>query len=837
VVNNFIKKVKIWRLSYYLIVCLLGGWLTTASTYAAEPQLLAIYLLAFDNQPTSTANLTSQYQPVIESLRQSTVNNPNKTVVALADLDSDQDTHILVIQNGKMSAVSGLPNNQATLDRNLQEYDMSNGETIGYFIQWARTHYPADKTLLTFIGHGAPLVPETDLINLFQESTPIAQTPDVVPLPHRHGLNSNFTDHHPLGLISPFDLAQALRIGTADGANPITVLDLVHCFSASIEQLYELHPYAEVMTGSANYTYVSPDMLGMGLTRLEPTMTAQVLADTLIRTYNEALPDSEHPRIFVAVDSNKLPAVKKAWDSTAHYLHQALKQEPAKARNLITSAYLGSAKYDTTFCTPQDWDLNSPDALSDMGEFANKLAARFGESTSVGQWAKYTEQKLYQAIIAQYRNTGQPWFAKVDNKPTWHFTGSGVALYTDFQPMFTRNQRAYLSLQSQWYTDTVTARNPHPYTFIDGGITWADVLAEFWADQPTGTASCLLPQFPQAQDEGEITVLRFTAPDIQLAGTLSVDAPVRPAVVLKTSTIVDNPLVQFRVWQSNTVVYTNTVNTGYLITGTHEVEVSQSWMPKSSGSVILEVMVDADNRILEQDETDNIANLNTEILPKQNRPTLTGQVAQGWQWVSTKAVPIELVQTSGQVTATVTDILVQLYQYESGITPLVQSPEKRYEHKYKAVNLNSLTVTLPPIIQPGTVIAYLWGITADGAMSIEPVVLSFNYAPTQTSLSPGNEHYYTFSANSGEQYQFLVAVGTQQDANLFAWLPHQYQTPTWQAIDQGDDTLTLNPIPYAGSYLLSVRGETGGAYTLTVYRNGKLEGTVQSAHYLPLITQ
>ncbi len=834
------------NLSFYVqllssIVALLALLVGAAPATAHESHLLAIYVLAFDNNPTSTANLTPQYQPTIQALLAATVGQPDKTALVLADLDGAGDTFILVIQNGQATPIVGLPNADGNLETTLTEYDMSDGATLGGFIKWSRLTYPSEKTVLVYVGHGAPLVPKTDLSNLF--SLEAADT--INPLPHHRGLNSNYTDYHPLSIISPYDLAYALKIGTDDGQSPLTVLDMIHCFSATIEQFYELYPYAETMTGSPNYTYMAPTMLGQALTNLQASMSAATMAKTIIHTYDEVLPATEHPRIFVAIDSHQLAAVKHAWDITAYHLQQQFVRDAAVTKNKISSAYNASAKYDTTFCEPQDWTLATPDALSDMVDFADKLTARFGAFSEVGVAATMTKQHLQKAILAKVVQNGEPWFAEVSPKPTWLFQGAGVALYTDFKALFTTDGVNYLSQQATWYTNTVTPINPQPYAFIQNGYqgtTWANVLAEFWDGQIIKTAPCLLPAFPQAQDEGEISVAEITFPIESMSGLVSVDAPLSPSVAFNTAGTVDNPLIQFTIWQSDSVVYSDTVSAGYLITGTHEVRAATSWLPQTSGSFKLQVEVDSDNRIMEQNEADNIETLTAEVLPEQARPMLTGQVSQNWQWAVNPSILLELAPKNATVSSVFpTSYLVQISQYQADTLPFAQVPRQVYEGKVsvnETLANQSIRLALPNSLKPGPVFLKIWAVSAVGALSVDPVDLTFNAIPTNTPLNSGKEHYFLFEAKSGDIIKINLDVPDNEDANMFVWLPFKYGAPTWQAINLGDDSLTLNPIPYSGQYLLSVRGETNTHYSLTVWKNGHLEGEAISPSqkvYLPII--
>jgi hypothetical protein len=406
-----------------------GGILDEIPQMVGGDDLLAIYALAYDNPPTSTKNLSLYYDATIQALAAGSVGAEGKTAVVLADLDDEGDTHILLIHNGTVQTINGLPDENGNLNQAISEYNMADGAMLGGFLQWARQQYPADKTIFSFIGHGAPLAPDTDLSQVFTNTAPTGGSSHS---PTHVGANTEFTDYHSQSIISPYALAFALDAATNGGQDPIDVLDLVHCFALSVEEAHELAPYARTMTGTPHYAYFDPLMPGQMLQTITSTLSVHNLADTIIQTYNEVLPPVLHPRILVALDSGDVTAVKDAWDRTAYYLLQSYQQAPALTQSRITNAYLHSAKYDTSYCEV-NWDLSAPDALSDMASFAAQLVVEFGAGSEVGMWADVTKQRVEAAVINKYILNGQPWFDQEPPYASWNFTGAGLALYTDFQ--------------------------------------------------------------------------------------------------------------------------------------------------------------------------------------------------------------------------------------------------------------------------------------------------------------------------------------------------------------------------------------------------------------------
>lgn len=590
----------------------------TCHSPLATPTLLAIYALAFDNEPGSPSNLSAYYTPTVQSIVSATA-AADRVAVILADLDGYGDTHVLIVQNGVVVPVAGLPvaghlGVAVTLDPALHEYNMADGWYLGNFIRWARQLYPASQTIFSFVGHGAPLTPQLQPLTegiAVAEPTPTppgTPTPadELSPLPPRWGAHSDLTDYHAASLISVRALAQALSIGTANGANPLAVVDLLHCFSATIEELYEVHPYARTIIAAPNYTYAQPAMLGAMLAMLDPAQPPSALAQALVTGYDNLLPPTDHPRLFIAVDGDKVAPIKVAWDETAGNLLDAWTSDPNTTRTRLLTAYNASAKYDTTICQPQEWQLAPPDALSDMADFAGHLGAAFGVQSPVGAWAMTTTQTISAAIIARHRHDGAPWFADVSPPPTWTFPAAGIALFTDFAPALIE-KRPQFSWQAAWYTYTVRTGNRYPYAFIQpassGRATWADLFSRFWTTPITSTAGCI-QGFVNGRGAGSLWVT-----DLSVI-TSTVDSALFFSATVYSAEAATNPLLRFRVYQAagsfGDPVFEQVVASGYLgAASQRKLQSSIPWQPANTSIYTVEATIDVDNRFTEVNEADN----------------------------------------------------------------------------------------------------------------------------------------------------------------------------------------------------------------------------------------
>ncbi len=191
--------------------------------------LLAIYGLAFDTLPAS--DLSWAYSDVMLGLRAATANDPNKRALVLVDMPGEDNTFIYELQGGNETLISGLPDTSGNLSPTIHEYDMTDGATLDGFLLWARNTYSANKTTFSYVGHGGPLIPKTIVKPVFHPNTsPRPSSPgDMFPLPTRDDAKPSFTDATPNAkILSVYQLSEALRVGTNDGANPFDVADLVH---------------------------------------------------------------------------------------------------------------------------------------------------------------------------------------------------------------------------------------------------------------------------------------------------------------------------------------------------------------------------------------------------------------------------------------------------------------------------------------------------------------------------------------------------------------------------------------------------------------------------------
>ncbi len=628
-----------------------------AITYYPSEQIDLVHAsaLAFDNPMYGGGNLAPQIRETVKGIKSASEAKENVLSVVLADSYGENNSQIFFVQNGAIiqaeSLFAGLPNSAGLIDSSLTEYDMGNGDVLGGFLKWTNDFSQNQRLSFSYYGHGSAIMPniesEVDSIpvdDANDENTagsgPIAMPSWVAVQPSWVAVQPSWvavqpswvavqpswvavqpswvavqptwtiaedhfaTDSHPLSLISVKDIARAVQVGSNHGEKPLAVLDLVHCFSLSVEQVHELAPYAESIVGSANYHFFDSRMPGNALADLTPTASSLDMADEIMQSYDQTLPETGYPRTMAVIDGNEVQDIKTYWDQASAEIMNAFEQDHSGTRSKLQAAYQQSTKYDSTSCD-NNFALKSPDALVDFYEFAAQLETQFPDNLALMQAANLTSSQIDAAIYSTVNNSGNPWFGtSVDDH--WNFSGKGLSIFADMQGMVDPNsQSVALSWQTAFYNRLPTDLHPTPFDFLQSendGKTWADVIEKTWAGYEVYPQSCLVT-IPPDHDSVEVAIRSIgskAAPrgDRWLKADIQTDAQLGNLIVL------------FEVVHGNEVVYSEMVYTGWLDAGEHTVmsarTMSSSMLKgaKESG-LTLRVTIDPFDYLIEKSKEDN----------------------------------------------------------------------------------------------------------------------------------------------------------------------------------------------------------------------------------------
>ena len=796
----------------------------TPGACGSSKTLLALYVLAYDNDPLSPGNLSAYFTQTVASIASGTLSRSGVRAVILADRSGPGNVAVFEVSNG---IVTQLTDNLPA----LSESSVVNGAELGGFLDWARTTYPADRTTLTYLGHNKPL-PQSGLETLPPVATASLETVNLFPLPIKDGAHADYTDNTPTAAsLSVYDFSEALRLASHDGAQPLDVVDISSCFSMSIEEMYALRHYTLTAVGSPNYAFFEPALAGASLKAINTEMSAAQMAVALVSIKDATLPADGHPRILVALDMSKLDAIKQAWDTVSYNLWLGLNDTQLRQsyKEKMAQAYNYSHKYDCTFCQPQDWALETPDALVDMGSFSRVLGYLFGSTTPVGMAAADTNTYLTQAVIAKASRNGVPWFG--NPAKTWDFTGNtGLSLYADLIGKDDGHGHIVLSDIAAWYNRTVSSSNPHPYEFVQtgvsgkeiqaSGINWSDVFAAYWQGATNLVTQLCLPTFPPVLESGDLIAGTVISP---VAGTAKVGIPVTVSATVTSTTEVHNVQVSILVYQNQKQVFTDLVNVPVIKAGEQiAVPASQPWTPTESGAYVLRYSFDSNNHIAETNEKNNLIYFSDIVGGSAAcpRPEIKAQTLQQLQWWTANTIQLtleQLSQTAPSSAARVNRLVIDFYQFHDGESPYNQVPGRVEQRTMQNISLpqSSMALPLSTAIKPGRVVMHIWPSSDCGGLGI-PQEVAFNYLPNNATLAQDQAQYFTLDAQAGQKIDLTMNV-TGGSTRMYVWLPGN----SWsaQSITNGG-TLTINPTA-AGRYLVSVVGmAASNVYTLTAVLNG-----------------
>ena len=468
----------------------------TTPPIATDRRFLAIYLLAYDNLPDHPAPLAAKYTETVQTIIAATASNQSAEAVILADLGEYGDTHILMVREGNVTPLNCLPDVTGVLTDTITEYDMTDGESLGGFLLWARNTQTVSQTMVSYIGHGSPVAPYTvpGIAEIIKKREG-ARALD--PLPTKLEGNPSFTDDHApmtdtIGMITPHALQTALKIATKDGDSPIDLLDLLHCFAASYDELYEVSHgangrlYARGTIASPNYAFFDPAMPGAALAALANQTELVGQLSAVVNTYHGFHPTVGHPHLIAGFDNTQWMGVKKSWENVTALLNQEFSADATRTINYLKTAYQQSQKFDTTYCEEtSDWQLSVPDGLSNMSQFAERLARLYANvNPSLSASAQATMAGLKSATVVQQVQDDYPYFAPSE---FWKQSGyPGVSLFTPFETMMISGT-TYLPWQTLWYTNSLSLTisnlfldNPYPFQTVQGEQGWAQLLRGYW---------------------------------------------------------------------------------------------------------------------------------------------------------------------------------------------------------------------------------------------------------------------------------------------------------------------------------------------------------------------
>ena len=294
---------------------------------------------------------------------------------------ADGSTNVTVILQlatlGASTKRYQIKNGQTAFLADLGEVNMADGQTLTDFLSWAKTAYPADRTVLILWDHG----------DGWDELTPRAVAAGAPASPHGNAMFTNPGENIPV--LFNYRIRQAIE---ASGIK-LDVLGFDGCNMGTIEALYEFRGLAGVLVASEElvpnngWNYAA---LLSGLAAA-PGMSAEGFGSLAVTTYRNYYTHTQPltSATLVALRSSGLDAIAAEIDSVARQLQTGLANP---ATTVATIAAIAQARAHVQKIDP---------ATSFVYVDLVDLFTRLGVTTSLSSLVKT-------ATIAEYHGSARP---------------------------------------------------------------------------------------------------------------------------------------------------------------------------------------------------------------------------------------------------------------------------------------------------------------------------------------------------------------------------------------------------------------------------------------------
>ncbi len=445
-----------------------------AVTQATSGKVLVIAYFPADN------DLSPYTESILRRFQIGTALNPNVQVVFLADQQGDHNTQIFAITHGIIT-----PTQAVQAQWGSDELNTMDPQVLTWFLQYARSHYPASRTVVALMGHGAGLTPEVPSLPTESAVSAAALTtklPPALPQGHEH-TPGDVTDNG--GYLSTLGIAQALAAATDNGANPFDVVFFDQCFQGNLDVLYEMRSSARVFVASPNYAWLVAAYQKY-LPEFTPTAAPEAMANAIINLYQASLTDQE-PNVIFWVRSADITAIENAVSQLGATLQAATQNGQDSG---ILAAARNSQYVDTTQCGRGNMKLGPPDELLGANSFARNLLHTFAIGDSLGVHDAADKVVTALTTVHSLARTGNPYIAPTN---FWDYTDTLTILAPLRRDLTQREMLAAKIWRASIYTSTVplnaawvltpTLMLPIPGSFAttrDG--QWDDFMATWYTN-------------------------------------------------------------------------------------------------------------------------------------------------------------------------------------------------------------------------------------------------------------------------------------------------------------------------------------------------------------------
>ena len=446
--------------------------------------------------------LQVEQHPLVQSLLQ--VAGAGVHVVALIDRVGD-DTWLLDIPGGQPAAMKLV---------SRWKQDMSSPRNLAGFLEEAHRRYPAAPLVLALEGHGAGYLPEIDRRQLTpsnvteggkfewqysdKEAAPIL--PAGFPI-----LPAGFpilpVNHMPM---STYGLGLALKLARDKGVPMASVIHFDNCFNMSVEVLHTVAPYADYATGYNNYNFftsgASYPKVFQNLQAAGSATAGQLALWFADEQHAHLQALVGHPIVAGVVQLSRMEGISQGIDGLSDALLDAMRNAPAGDRPAVLDLIQKAIELAQQYDSEPGWDLETPDQLTDICSFADRLSQLAGHLPAVQARAADLVKLL--GGIKRHGDKAVPWLDD-SGRIVWDFTERTLAMNI-FLPDPVRTGQ--WDWRSTYYVDV----NPDPSKpLVQPGVieflkvtNWVEFLVEYHKEVPfkafhVGSIPLLPPTRPQ----------------------------------------------------------------------------------------------------------------------------------------------------------------------------------------------------------------------------------------------------------------------------------------------------------------------------------------------------
>jgi hypothetical protein len=362
---------------------------------------MLLYLNGDNNLDTALANTLNNVM---------VARNPRANVLALLDRAGPSGSKLYDLTRSPPVVLSS------------SERNMGDGQTLVDFVAAGRTRYPARHVMLAVVDHGGGWAPSPDVL-----------VPGGLPRPRigwlagSSGLSwDEFSDY---AYLDTKEISQTLHQIRADGG-PVDVLFFDACLMGMIEVAYQIKGTADFFVSSQNIGWAPVGSQGRyvrAIQDLPPRASPLEMANLLVRSYADSMPDEGHPYTVAALDMSRLQSVASATDQLAAALAPNVtnQQEAAMLLNVYTATQ--KIDYDTNLQVEAQTD-----GFVDLYDFAQRIALRYNNS-AIDVAANSVMTTLDTLIVAEAHRSGRPWMQP--NTPEWYWDLDGLKGLSIFLPL------------------------------------------------------------------------------------------------------------------------------------------------------------------------------------------------------------------------------------------------------------------------------------------------------------------------------------------------------------------------------------------------------------------